>query len=222
LSLGQFLHEPAEKPYPLDNIAIGLFFATAFFATFILTGLANGVSVATLHLTTLFAFIIMILFPTVAIVARLPAQGKELFTKKTTPFRSSEGPTVVLFGIVAVFVAQFLVLKITPAYAIFSTDLGGLILGLFTPIKLFYTFMGVAEEYFFGFGVQAYTERASQSPAVGIVTRAVLFGAYHQFVYIYFSFVIVAAGLALGLIYWAYPNLSVLAAIHGSINFILS
>jgi membrane protease YdiL (CAAX protease family) len=221
VSYGELLHESRPQPYPIDSVGVGLFLSVAFFATFIFTGLAN-IGLGTLHFQTVAALVIMLIFPVIAIVARLPGQGKELFSNAKTPFKTAEGPTVVLFGIVAVFVAEFFVIKVTPAYAIFSTDLTGQLLGFISPVKLFYTFQGIAETFFFNFGIQAYVERSTLSPVTGIVTMAITATAYHQFVYQYFSPVVLAAFLVLGVIYYYFPNLAVIAGAHGGINFVLS
>lgn len=222
MSYSEILHEQAPKRYPIDALGVGVYLSIAIFAAFLLTGLANGVGLAVLHLQTIFAVVIMVLFPTIALVSRSISQGKDIYTNEKTPFRSSEGPTMVLVGMVIVFFAEFFTLKITPAYAIFSSDLTGQILGVLSPVKLFYMFMGFSEEIFFRFGLQAYAERTSHSPIVGIATSAVVFGAYHQFVYLYLSPVIIVAGFALGLIYYYYPNLPALCLIHGGFNLVFA
>lgn len=222
MSYKQLLSEETPKKYPIDAVGVGIYLSIAVFAAFVLTGLANGVGITSLHLQTIFAIVIMVLFPTIGIVARTVSQGKDVYTKERTPFRTAEGPTIVLVGMLVVFIAEFFTLKFTPNYTVFSTDLTGLLFGFITPLKLFYTFMGFSEEIFFRFGLQAYTERETHSPIVGIVISGVVFSAYHQFVYGLFSFVILAAGLALAVIYYYYPNVAVLAGIHGLFNLVLS
>jgi membrane protease YdiL (CAAX protease family) len=222
VSYNELLHEQAPKRYPIDALGVGIYLSIGLFAAFLLTGLANGIGLAALHLQTIFAVVIMVLFPTIALVARGISQGKDVFTNEKTPFRSSQGPSMVLVGMVVVFFAEFFTLKVTPAYAIFSSDLTGQILGILSPVKLFYMFMGFSEEIFFRFGIQAYTERNSHSPVVGIAASALVFGAYHQFVYLYLSPVIIVAGAALGLIYYFYPNVPVLCLIHGGFNLVFA